>query len=124
MPRPLSADRLAAMWATHASPLRNFFFLCLMASCSPMRPEVVDDKRRPAAVESLRAAGVTLPRWSELADPARISSAVISDLKSVGPDQPDERNLWRGRWFKAASRTGGGVRPGAGVLLAARTWRE
>src|ERR1700681_2477301 len=116
MPRPLSADRLAAMWATHASPLRNFFFLCLIASCSPMRPEVVDDKRRRAAVESLRAAGGTLPRWSELADPARISSAVISDLKSVDPDEPDERNLWRVHWFNDASRTERVAVPGHVVL--------
>src|SRR5437763_16162103 len=116
MPRPLSAYRLAAMWATHASPLRNFFFLCLMTSCSLMRPEVVDAKRRRAAVESLRAARVTLPRWSELADPARISSAVISDLKSVGPDEPDERNLWRARWFNHASPPDAACGPGAPAL--------
>src|ERR1700737_1946262 len=121
MPRPLSAYRFAAMWATHASPLRNFFFLGLMAGCSPMRREVVDDRRRRAAVESLRAAGVTLPRWSELADPARISSAVISDLKSVGPDQPDERNLWRVHWFNDAPRPERGFVPGHVVLPQALT---
>src|SRR5437763_6221892 len=121
MPRPLSAYRLAAMWATHASPLRNFFFLCLMTSCALTRPEVVDAKRRRAAVESLRAARVTLPRWSELADPARISSAVISDLKSVGPDEPDERNLWRVHWFNDASRTERVFVPGHVVLPQALT---
>src|SRR5437588_4851049 len=121
MPRPLSAYRLAAMWATHASPLRSFSFLCLMTSCSLMRPEVVDAKRRRAAVESLRAACVTLPRWSELADPARISSAVISDVKSVGRDEPDERNLWRVHWFNDASRTERVFVPGHVVLPPALT---
>jgi len=78
-------------------------------------------KRRRAAVESLRAAGVTLPRWSELADPARISSAVISDLKSVDPDEPDERNLWRVHWFNDASRTERVFVPGHVVLPQALT---
>ena len=86
-----------------------------------MWPEVVDAKRRRAAVESLRAACVTLPRWSELADPARISSAVISDLKSVGPDEPDERNLWRVHWFNDASRTERVFVPGHVVLPQALT---
>src|ERR1700736_5690602 len=121
MPRPLSAYRLSGVGGTHAAPLRNFFFLCLIASCSPMRPEVVDDKRRRAAVESRRAAGVTMPRWSELADPARISSAVISDLKSVDPDEPDERNLWRVHWFNDASRTERVLVPGHVVLPEALT---
>src|SRR6202048_3638472 len=97
------------MGATDASPLRNFFFRCLMTNCSLMRPEVVDAKRRRAAVESLRAARVTLPRLSELAEPARTSSAVMSELNSVGPDEPDERNLWRVHWFNDASRTERGV---------------
>ena len=87
-----------------------------MTNLSLMRPEVVDGKRRRAAVESLRAARVTLPRWSELADPARISSAVMSDLKSVGPDEPDERNLWRVHWFNDASRTERVFVPGHVVL--------
>ena len=87
-----------------------------MSQLSLMRPEVVDGKRRRVAVESLRAARVTLPRWSELADPARISSAVISDLKSVGPDAPDERNLWRVHWFNDADRRNRTSVPGHVVL--------
>ena len=35
-----------------------------------IRPDIVDGERRRAAVECLRAAQVTLPSWSELADPA------------------------------------------------------
>jgi cysteine synthase A len=92
-----------------------------MNNLSLMRPEVVDAKRRRAAVESLRAARVTLPRWSELADPARISSAVISELNSVGPDEPDERNLWRVHWFNDASRTERVFVPGHVVLPQALT---
>ena len=54
-----------------------------------IRPEIYDGKRRRAGIECLRAAQVTLPTWSELADPARIPDAVETSLKSVGPDEPD-----------------------------------
>jgi len=60
-----------------------------------IRPEILDGDRRRRAVEGLRAAQVTLPSWSELADPARIPAAIVSSLKSVGPDEPDAKNLWR-----------------------------
>jgi cysteine synthase len=92
-----------------------------MMAASLMRPELVDARRRHAAVEALRAARVALPRWSELADPALISPAVAGGLKSVDPDAPDERNLWRVHWFNDAARRDRVTVPGHVVLPEALT---
>src|SRR5262249_30440271 len=81
-----------------------------------IQPEVVDRKRRRAAIESLRRAQVTLPTWSELADPSLIPAQCESGLKSVDPDQPDEKNLWRVHWFNDADRRRRAAVPGHVVL--------
>src|SRR5262249_3705011 len=86
-----------------------------------IRPEIYDGEGRRAAIECLRAAQVTLPTWSELADPARIPDAVETSLKSVGPDEPDAKNLWRVHWFNAANRTHRVALPGYVVLPEALT---
>ncbi len=86
-----------------------------------IRPDIVDGERRRAAVESLRAAQVTLPSWSELADPARIPAAIGSSLKSVGPDEPNAKNLWRVHWFNDADRRDRAPVPGHVVLPEALT---
>src|SRR5260370_17187581 len=69
-----------------------------------IRPEILDGDRRRRAVEGLRAAQVTLPSWSELADPARIPPAIVSSLKSLGPDEPDAKNLCRVHCFNDVGR--------------------
>ena len=86
-----------------------------------IRPEIYDGERRRTAIECLRAAQVTLPTWRELADPARIPDAVETSLKSVGPDEPDAKNLWRLHWFNAADRTHRVALPGYVVLPEALT---
>jgi cysteine synthase len=86
-----------------------------------IRPDIVDGERRRAAVESLRAARVTLPSWSVLADPARIPAAIGSSLKSVGPDEPNAKNLWRVHWFNDADRRDRAPVPGHVVLPEALT---
>ena len=58
-----------------------------------MRPEIIDGNRRRAAVEYLRTADVVLPTFSELADPTLIPTAIGSSLGSVGPDEPNRKNL-------------------------------
>src|SRR6266404_6495808 len=69
-----------------------------------IRPEIVDAKHRRAAIECMRTAQVSLPTWSELADPARMPALIETSLKSVGPDEPDAKNLWRVHWFNGADR--------------------
>src|SRR5216684_3476593 len=86
-----------------------------------IRPEILDGDRRRRAVEGLRAAQVTLPSWSELADPARIPAAIVSSLKSVGPDEPDAKNLWRVHWFNDVGRRDRVPVPGYVVLPEALT---
>src|SRR5439155_75026 len=86
-----------------------------------IRPEILDGDRRRRAVEGLRAAQVTLPSWSELADPARIPAAIVSSLKSVGPDEPDAKNLWRVHWFNDVDRRDRVPVPGHVVLPEALT---
>jgi cysteine synthase A len=84
-------------------------------------PDIADHKRRRAAVNCLRAAGVTLPTWSELADPGLIPGAVSSSLKTVGPDEASEKNLWRVHWFNDADRRNRTSVPGHVVLPPALT---
>ena len=68
-----------------------------------MRPIVVDQARRRAAIERLRQVKGTLPTWSELAEPDRHGG---EDLSTVDPDAPEPANLWRVHWFNDAKRTG------------------
>jgi cysteine synthase A len=86
-----------------------------------IRPEMLDGIRRGAAVECLRAAQVSLPTWSELADPTLISTTVASSLKSIGPDEPNAKNLWRVHWFNDADRRDRVALPGHVVLPEALT---
>ena len=86
-----------------------------------MRPEIIDGNRRRAAVEYLRTADVVLPTFSELADPTLIPTAIGSSLGSVGPDEPNRKNLWRVHWFNDADRRGRVPVPGHVVLPEALT---
>jgi cysteine synthase len=86
-----------------------------------IRPEIVDAERRHAAIACLRDAQVSLPTWSDLADPAHISDAVGTSLKSVGADDPDAKNLWRVHWFNGADRRHRVALPGYVVLPQALT---
>jgi cysteine synthase len=92
-----------------------------MTSGVPIRPDVVDAACRRAAVESLRAARVRLPTWSELADPDLIPPEIRSALASVGADEPHAGNLWRVHWFNAADRKTRAALPGHVVLPEALT---
>ncbi len=64
-----------------------------------IQPEIVDRKRRRAAIERLRQLGVRLPTWSELADPGEIEPHRLPSLAHVDPDAADAANLWRVHWF-------------------------
>ena len=92
-----------------------------MTSPFLIQPEILDDARRQAAIASLRAARVTLPTWSELADPDLIPEAVERGLAAVGPDEPNAKNLWRVHWFNDATRRDRTPLPGYVVLPEALT---
>jgi cysteine synthase len=84
-------------------------------------PQVLDPKRRQAAIAALGAARVRLPCWGELAAPALIPSAVAQALEDVDPDEPDDRNLWRVHWFNDAQRRSRVSVPGHVLLPEALT---
>src|SRR5262245_20995826 len=92
-----------------------------MAAPFVIEPEVVNAARRRAAVEHLRAACIHLPTWSQLADPAQISASVEKSLKSVDPDAPDRKNLFRVHWFNGTDRRSRSRQPGHLVLPEALT---
>jgi cysteine synthase len=58
------------------------------------------------AVEHFREAGIALPTFAQLADPATIPDGLAADLAGVDPDAADPRNLFRVHWFNDAARTG------------------
>jgi cysteine synthase len=92
-----------------------------MASPFLMRPEIQDTSRRRAAIASLRAAQVSLPTWTELARPSLIPDAIDRDLASVGPDEPNGKNLWRVHWFNDSKRRDRTASPGHVILPEALT---
>ncbi|HXX39111.1 MAG TPA: pyridoxal-5'-phosphate-dependent protein subunit beta, partial [bacterium] len=56
---------------------------------------VVDGTAYGHAVGRFRDAGIVLPTFGELADPARIPARVQAALAAVDPDAPHPLNLFR-----------------------------
>jgi cysteine synthase A len=71
-----------------------------------LEQEVVDRGARDRAVEALRARGVALPTFAQLADPGLIPAAVLDALAAVDPDEDHPLNLFRVHWHNAADRKG------------------
>ncbi len=71
-----------------------------------MTTTVVDPAVRERNIERLRSTGVTLPKFSELADPATIAKEIREELQFVDPDAPHRLNLYRVHWYNDR-RTGG-----------------
>ena len=69
-------------------------------------PEIADKTIRQRAVKRLRELNVTLPTFTELADPRLISDRQQAVLATVAPDDPVAANLWRVHWFNDDARTG------------------
>ncbi len=82
---------------------------------------VFDRGVRDRAARRLGRAGVRLPRFAELADPATIAEARIAALRSVDPDRPDPANLYRVHWHNDRSRRGLAMTPAHLVLPSALT---
>jgi cysteine synthase A len=72
----------------------------------PLTTTVVDPGIRERNIERLRATGVALPKFSELADPETIPGEIREQLRSVDPDAAHPLNLYRVHWYNDR-RTGG-----------------
>ena len=60
-----------------------------------------------------REAGVVMPTFAELTDPATIPAAIAERLAAVDPDAAHPLNLFRVHWFNDASRRGRVATPAA-----------
>ncbi|HUI19274.1 MAG TPA: pyridoxal-phosphate dependent enzyme [Alphaproteobacteria bacterium] len=67
---------------------------------------IVDRTMRERAVRHLRAAGVVLPTFGELAAPARIPASVAARLGEVDADAAEPANLFRVHWYNDRRRKG------------------
>ena len=67
---------------------------------------IEDAKVRARAVAALKAKGVRLPTFAELAEPASIPKDVRGGLGKIGPDEAHPLNLYRVHWCNDADRKG------------------
>ncbi len=66
---------------------------------------LVDSQALERAADRCREAGIALPTFAQLANPALISDRVLDGLAAVGPDEPHPLNLFRVHWFNDRRRT-------------------
>jgi cysteine synthase len=67
---------------------------------------IVDEAVVERTARHLKARGVRLPTFAELADPRRLPPAVTARLRAVDPDAADAANLYRVHWFNDDARRG------------------
>jgi cysteine synthase len=84
-------------------------------------PTVEDREIRARAIAHVRAHGVILPSFSQLAHPAPTKGALSGELTDAGPDEPHPGNLWRISWYNSADRKSRADVPGFIVLPEAVT---
>jgi hypothetical protein len=68
--------------------------------------EVVDASVLDRSTARLGEAGVLLPTFRQLQNPATIPAAVRERLAAVDPDTADRLNLFRVHWFNDGARRG------------------
>jgi cysteine synthase A len=78
--------------------------------------DVVDRTVYHRTVGRFREAGIRLPTFAELAEPARIPTAVRQALAGVKPDEAHPLNLFRVHWYNDSTRTDQTTVPGHVVL--------
>ena len=66
--------------------------------------EVVDQAVLKRAARHLGEAGIVLPTFAQLADPALIPPRIREALLAIDPDAPHPLNLFRVHWFNAQNR--------------------
>jgi cysteine synthase A len=81
-----------------------------------LETDIVDHRVRARAVQRFRDAGIILPTFAELANPAAIPASTRAALAAVDPDAPHPLNLFRVHWFNDASRRGQAAVPDHLVL--------
>ena len=64
-----------------------------------LEQEVVDPHVYQRTVERFRDAGIVMPTFAQLAEPATIPAAFAAQLREVDPDAPHPRNLFRAHWY-------------------------
>jgi cysteine synthase len=84
-------------------------------------PAIEDREIRARAIAHVRALGITLPSFSQLAAPALMKAALPGQLADAGPDEPHPSNLWRMSWYNAEDRKSSADVPGFIVLPEAVT---
>jgi len=89
-----------------------------------LETDIVDQDVYARSVSHLRAAGVRLPTFAELANPSRISPEIIKALSGLEPDAPDPLNLFRVHWYNTEDRRGLASVPGYIELPSALTGVE
>ncbi|MBW2369020.1 MAG: pyridoxal-5'-phosphate-dependent protein subunit beta, partial [Deltaproteobacteria bacterium] len=60
---------------------------------------IVDQTVYESTIDNIRNAGVVLPTFKQLADPATIPPAIVHRLAGVDPDASDPLNLFRVHWY-------------------------
>ena len=83
--------------------------------------KVVDQKAYDGAVRHLRATGVRLPTFRELAVPSLIPLEVAAETARLDRDEPGAANLFRIHWFNDEDGKGTVATPGCIVLGRALT---
>src|SRR6478672_5438204 len=68
--------------------------------------DLVDGDVHRRTVDRFREAGIVLPTFGELADPAKVPDRIRDALAAVHPDEPHPLNLFRVHWYDDRSRTG------------------
>lgn len=69
-----------------------------------LQRELVDDAVIQRTAERFRGAGIVLPTFTELADPAKIPERIRAALASVDPDAAHPLNLFRVHWHNGGDR--------------------
>ncbi len=69
-----------------------------------LETDVVDGAVYAGSVDQFRKAGVRLPTFGELADPATIPTDIRERLAAIDPDSADPLNLFRVHWYNGADR--------------------
>jgi cysteine synthase len=68
--------------------------------------EIADTEAYERTVRRFAEAGIALPTFAQLADPAKIPDRIEDALASVGPDDAHPLNLFRVHWFNDGARIG------------------